>query len=72
MFEERAPARLVLLGALADAENLPITLAFHPSDTLRTPPAQLRLSAMPCLSQCRTPLSPDQICEKLRTLPLVP
>ncbi len=25
MLEERAPARLVLLGALADAENLPIT-----------------------------------------------
>ena len=27
---KRAPARLVLLGALADAENLPITLAVHP------------------------------------------
>jgi hypothetical protein len=30
MFEERAPACLVLLGALADAENLPITLAVYP------------------------------------------
>ena len=29
VLEERAPARLVLLGALADAENLPITLAVH-------------------------------------------
>ena len=29
MFEEGAPARLVLLGAFADAENLPITLAVH-------------------------------------------
>ena len=29
MLEERAPARLVLLGALADAENLPITFAVH-------------------------------------------
>src|SRR5215510_5363266 len=27
--EERAPARLVLLGTLTDAENLPITLAVH-------------------------------------------
>ena len=31
MFEEGAPARLVLLGALADAQNLPITLAVHPN-----------------------------------------
>jgi hypothetical protein len=29
MFEESTPASLVLLGALADAENLPITLAVH-------------------------------------------
>src|SRR5262245_24499408 len=29
LLEERAPARLVLFGALADAENLPITLAVH-------------------------------------------
>ena len=29
MTKERAPARLVLLGSLADAENLPITLAVH-------------------------------------------
>src|SRR4029434_512075 len=29
MLEEPAPARLVLLGPLADAENLPITLAVH-------------------------------------------
>jgi hypothetical protein len=30
MLEEAAPACLVLLGAFADAENLPITLAIHP------------------------------------------
>ena len=30
MLEEAAPARFVLLGAFADAENLPITLAIHP------------------------------------------
>src|SRR5436853_44485 len=29
MTKERAPARLILLGSLADAENLPITLAVH-------------------------------------------
>ena len=29
VLEERAPARLVLLGAFADAENLPITVAVH-------------------------------------------
>ena len=51
MFEECAPDRLVLLGALADAENLSIPSLFTPiatdSDTLRTSPAQLRLSTMP-------------------------
>jgi hypothetical protein len=40
MLEEGAPAGPVLLGALADAENLPIVLAVPPiatsSDTLRT------------------------------------
>jgi hypothetical protein len=45
VLEERAPARLVLLGAFADAENLtPIATS---SETLRTSPAQLRLSTMP-------------------------
>jgi hypothetical protein len=30
MFEQCAPARLVLLGALADAENLSITFTIYP------------------------------------------
>jgi len=30
VLEEGAPARLVLLGALADAQNLSIAIAVHP------------------------------------------
>ena len=51
MLAESRPARLVLLGAFHDAQNLPITLALTAiatkSETLLTSPAQLRLITMP-------------------------
>ena len=49
--QKRRPTGLVLLGALADAQNLPKSLgidrAGHQSETLRTSPAQLRFITMP-------------------------
>jgi|HubBroStandDraft_3_1064219.scaffolds.fasta_scaffold05224_2 hypothetical protein len=51
MGQEAAPAGLVLLGALDDAENLAVAVAVdrdrYQQRDLRTSPAQLRLSTMP-------------------------
>ena len=50
MGQEGAPAGLVLLGALDDAEDLAVAVSIDratSSDTLRTSPAQLRLSTIP-------------------------
>ena len=42
MLEEGAPAGLVLLGAFADAENLPITVVIDPR-SLQTKAGEIRL-----------------------------
>jgi hypothetical protein len=47
VLEERAPARFVLLGALSDAEPALFEPIATSRDTLRTSPAQLRLSTIP-------------------------
>ena len=47
VLEEGAPARLVLLGAFADAENLPITAVIDADRDQQRDIAQLRLSTMP-------------------------